>query len=154
MGYTFRIGNATPSFDKDNFPHLGARWVVEPAVHPDAPVFEHDEMTGNSNSRSPSYSVWADFCHSTGLSSLFYDYRGHLKAGHPGCMGITQDDADFVTEALKNYRKEATLEPGFEADWQHEGPATRDYHLARLIWLEFWMQWAVKNCETPAIENT
>ena len=28
-----------------------------------------------------------------------------------------------------------------------------NYHMARLIWLDWWVQWALKNCERPAIYN-
>jgi len=154
MGYDIRIGNAVPVHHKDDFPRLSARWEVEGATSAGAPVFEGDEMTGNSNMRSPSYSAWSEFCEQTGLYPLFYDEDEGLLAQHPGCVGITQNDADAVTQALVHYRSTVTLPPGFEKDWDHEGPPNFDYHYARLIWLEYWMQWAVKNCETPAIQNT
>jgi hypothetical protein len=154
VGYTFTVGNAVPEFHKDDFPELWARWDVEYVAVDDAPSFVGDEATGKGNSRSPSYSAWSDFCRSTGLYEFFYDDRGNLHAGHPGCLGISKEDADFVTAALHRYRAKSTLPPGFESDHFHNGPPTRDYHLARLMWLEFWMQWAIKNCETPAIQNT
>lgn len=154
MGYTFTVGNAVPEFSKDYFPELSARWVVEGATHLDAPTAPGDEMTGNGNCRSPSYTVWSDFCRSTGLYDLFYDGRGHLHAGHPGCIGITAEFADAVSAALSAYRQKATLPPGFEADWSYDGPPNYDYHLARLIWLDWWVRWAIANCETPAIHNT
>jgi hypothetical protein len=153
MGYTFTIGNASPKFSKDDFPYLSARWEVEGATHPDAPVFPNDEMTGNSNSRSPSYTVWSDFARETGLYQFFYDDRGHLNAVHPGCIGLTKEDADLISAALARYQVSALLPPGFEG-WDYNGPARYDYHLARLIWLDWWVRWAVENCETPAMENT
>jgi len=152
MGYTIAIGNAITFFDKDDFPYLFSQWKVEGKTLENAPVFENDEMTGNSNSRSPSYSVWADFCRETGLYKLFLDKEG-LMAEHPGCKGITKDDAKFVSNALKKYQATAILPPGFEG-FTYEGEPRYDYHLARLIWLEFWMSWAINNCEIPAIQNT
>lgn len=154
MGYTFTVGNAIPKCHKDDFPYLAAGWEVEGARNDDAPVFPGDEMTGNSNSRSPSYTVWSDFARATGLYQFFYDERGHLHAGHPGCRGLTPEDAGIVSAALAKYQAQATLPPGFESDWLYKGPANFDYHLARLIWLDWWVRWAVANCETPAIENT
>lgn len=154
MGYTFTVGNAVPTSSKEDFPDLVASWEVDDVQLPGAPVFPGDDMTGNSNSRSPSYSVWPDFCRAVGLHEFFYDSMGHLRAGHPGCVGITQEDADLVSRALESYRAASNLPPGFETDWDYDGPPNYDYHLARLIWLEWWMQWAVKNCETPAIQNT
>lgn len=153
MGYTFKVGNAVPSFDKSDFPYLSAEWEVESATHTDAPAFPGDDMTGKGNSRSPSYTVWADFCRATNLTHVFFDDRGHLLASHPGCIGITAHDLQMVTASLEAYRATATLPPGFESDWLYEGPPNFDYHLARLIWLEWWMRWAVENCETPAIQN-
>lgn len=153
MGYTFTIGNAVPSHSKDNFPCLYAGWKVEPATHPDAPTFPNDEMTGNSKSRSPSYGAWVDFCRDAGIYGLFYDERGRLLGGHPGCVGIDQDFAGGVSLALRRVRAKATLPPGFEG-WDYKGPPRYDYTLARLMWLDFWVRWALENCETPAIQNT
>lgn len=151
MGYTFKIGNAKPVFSKD-YGELRAAWEVEPATSDSAPTFPNDETTGNGNSRSPSYSVWADFCRQVGIYDLFYDDRGSLRAGHPGCAMITADDLSVVKEARQYYEAKVTLPPRFEG-WDYEGPQRYDYHLARILWLEWWMDWALKNCETPAIEN-
>jgi hypothetical protein len=153
MGYNFIVGNAVPKHSKDDFPELRASWQVEIVELPEAPSFPND-VANHSNYRSPTYSAWANFCRNTGLYEFFYDECGHLHARHPGCIGITKEDADFVTAALNRYRAKATLPPGFEKGWDHQGPPNYDYDLARLIWLEWWMQWAVKYCETPAIENS
>lgn len=161
MGYTFKIGNAVPEFSKDDG-YLSARWVVEPMRRDDAPTFPHDEMTGNGNDRSPSYSAWSEFCKATGIYDVFYDERGHLHAGHPGCVMLKRSDLERVKEAREAWQKTSTLPPGFEG-WSVYDEATKtsttpdegkyDYQLARLIWLEWWMAWALDNCETPAIEN-
>lgn len=151
MGYTFTIGNAVPKFSKDCFPDLEAYWDIDGLTRDDAPSFPND--TDQRNMRSPSYSVWHNFCKNTGLYQLFYNEDGNLWANHPGCVGITKEDADIVSAALAKYKLTATLPPGFEEGWNHTGPANYDYDLARLIWLEWWMRWAVENCETPAIQN-
>ena len=162
MGYTFTIGNAVPEFSKDDG-ELLARWDVEGATHPDAPTFPNDQMTGNSNSRSPSYTAWHDFCKTAGIFGLFYDERGHLHAGHPGCVMLTNDDLEVVRLALNEWKKKATLPPGFDGfprfnhearRWETPDEGKYDPILGRLIWLEWWMDWALKNCETPAIQNT
>lgn len=162
MGYTFTIGNATPEFTKDEY-GLWARWVVAGATSPEAPTFPNDGMTGNSNERSPGYSAWAGFCREAGLYDFFYDERGRLHAGHPGCIQITEADHAVVKVALDRCRARATLPPGFsgwgkynEQTGEYETPDEGKYDatLARLIWLEWWMRWALDNCETPAIQNT
>lgn len=114
MGYTFKIGNAVPKSSKDDG-YLRAEWVVEPKSLDDAPIFPNDDMTGNGNDRSPSYSVWADFCRDAGIYDVFYDEATKTST--------TPDEGKY------------------------------DPYLARLIWLEWWMTWALDNCETPAIEN-
>jgi hypothetical protein len=129
---------------------------------PDAPTFPNDEMTGNGNSRSPSYTGWLEFCQETGIYDVFYDERRHLHAGHPGCVMLTRSDLDRVQEARISWQKNSSLPPGF-AGWpvydQQTGVSRStdegkyDCQLARLIWLEWWMAWALDNCVTPAIEN-
>lgn len=152
MGYTLVIGNAEPQFDSQSFPELYARWKCVMTSHPDAPMFPGDEMTGRGNTRSPSYTVWADFARATGIYDLLFD-DGTLRGGHPGCYGLTREDSERITAALGEYQAKATLPPGFEG-WRYDGPPRYDYHLARLIWLDWWVRWAVENCETPAISNT
>jgi hypothetical protein len=152
MSYTFTIGNAVPEFSKDDG-DLSARWVVEGKTLPEAPEFPHDTMTGQSNRRSPSYSGWHEFCKAAGVYDVFYDERGNLQAGHPGCAMLTESDYERVKVALAAWRTHATKPPGFSG-WNNEDEGKYDHVLARLIWLEFWMRWALDNCETPAIQNT
>lgn len=159
MGYTFRIGNAEPYHSKEDG-ILSAGWEVKDITLDDAPSFPNDDMTGKSNERSPSYSVWADFCRETGIYHLFYDDRGHMLCGHPGCMMITQEDLGVVRAARDRWQAKATLPPGFAgwrvANGKVEYPDADKYDatLARILWLEWWMAWALANCETPAIANT
>ena len=156
MGYTFIIGNAILKEDKSDFPRLNSYWEVQPEFSENAPWFP-GEIEQQSNIRSPSYSAWKQFCENTSLYEFFYDERGHLEMGHPGCVGITQPDVDIVSTALKHYKryKKTGLPPGFEdfgACYENQ-PPNYDCDLARLIWLEWWMRWAFENCETPAIQN-
>lgn len=151
MGYTIKIGNATPKFSKD-FNELLARWEVEPAADSCAPVFVNDEMTGNSNARSPSYSGWANFCRAVGLHDFFFDDQDGLITQHPGCEMITQEHLEIVQTALIKYQATTDKTPGFIL-WDDDDTGKFDGNLARLIWLEWWMRWALANCETPAIEN-
>jgi len=67
MGYTLTIGEAKLSYEPED---LYLTIEAEGATHEDAP--DHDRFTGKSNSRSPSYTAWADFCREAGLYELFY----------------------------------------------------------------------------------
>jgi len=162
MGYNITIGNAIPEFSKEDG-ELYACWVVEGACSNDAPTFPNDLMTGNTNSRSPSYTGWNDFCEESGLYDLFYRKWEGLIYNHPGCVPITQEHYQEVYNALERRKNKATKPPGFCCDsqwdkenkvWVTQDEDKYDYILARLMWLEYWMKWALENCETPAIQNT
>jgi hypothetical protein len=152
MGYTFSIGNAVPELSKE-YGDLRAGWVVEHEENEAAPAFLNDELTGHSNSRSPSYSTWHEFCKEADIFDVFYDERGRIDCGHPGCRILTQKDLLKVKSALDVWRIDHDKPPGF-CGWNGEDEGKYDAVLARLIWLEWWMRWALENCETPAIQNT
>jgi hypothetical protein len=161
MGYSFHIGNAVHDiYEEDG--EKWESWPVAGTTHPDAPTFPHDEMTGNGNGRHPSYSGWSAFCKDAGIYEFFYTESGHLKCGHPGTMFITYDDLAVIQLALEARKNIATKPPGFDGypvldkNGQYSSPDQGKYDgtLARLIWLEFWMRWALENCETPGIQNT
>lgn len=149
MGYSFTIGNGVMVKHSDMF----SRWEVEDVELASAPRFDDDEMTGRSNSRSPSYSGWESFCRAAGSSVFNLFYRtpdGHTGEGtlipeHPGAAKIEQKHVDVIAAALEACKKRGTV-AGFR-----EG---QDSTLARLMWLHFWFNWAVENCENPMIQNT
>lgn len=162
MGYSITIGNAKPEFNKDDG-ELWARWTVDGMALPEAPTFPNDEMTGNGNGRSPSYTGWAEFCDAAGLTTLFLEKWEGLMSQHPGCKMLQKEHLLQVQAALEKWKRTATKPPGFEGwgkfneetkQWETPDQGKYDHILARLIWLEFWMKWALENCETPAIENT
>jgi hypothetical protein len=162
MGYNINVGNAKPEFSKDDG-ELYAHWTVDGATSPDAPTFPHDEMTGNGNGRSPSYSAWADFCRDAGIYDLFLEKYEGLMSSHPGCKMLQSEHLLIVQAALVKWKRTATLPPGFcgwpehnreTGTWESPDEGKYDSTLARLMWLEFWMKWALENCETPAIENS
>ena len=164
MGYTFTIGEAEiESFD--DYIRIGAVGAVDM----DAPA--HDDFVGQSNSRSPSYTGWSEFCREAGITELFYgqgwsrEERRHLEpsatfhresiylAEHPGCARIIPGDLTYVREARKAYlEKNPGAVPGFQDEIGVDNGT--DSTLARLIWLEFWLDWALKNCKIPVIQNT
>ena len=147
MGYYIAIGNAVPKFDKDDG-ELYARWVVEETSNENAPSFIGDVCTENRNIRLPSYTGWGEFCDKVGLTELFYDRYEGLFRQHPGCVMITQEHYQTVVDALEEYQKHTKRPPGYDEFGNY------DYNFARLMWLEYWMKWALENCETPAIFNS
>ena len=124
---------------------------------PDAPRFPGDET--RANCRAPSYSQWAFFCHDTGLYSLFHNKTSGLMKSHPGMEGFTEEHVRVVRKALAAYQKaNPRAMPGWVNDDEDDGArdiALRyDGNLARLIWLEWWMSYALKNFENPGIYNS
>lgn len=147
MAYHIAIGNAVPEFSKEDG-ELYACWVVEETSNEDAPSFIGDKITGKSNIRLPSYIGWSEFCEKVGLYDLFFKQWKGLFHQHPGCVMITQEIYQEVFNALEEYQKHAKRPPGYDDFGNY------DYNLARLMWLEYWMKWALENCETPAIYNS
>ena len=169
MGYRITIGNAEPTVpteDDDNQPG----WAVIEYSHPEAPVFPGDDMTGNTNVRSPSYTVWAEFCREAGLYDLFFGASTSTKEKstrevclmprHPGVALLRRSDLLEIRQARERCAaKRWTGErvPGWDPTmtWTdtREPDPKYDGCLARLLWLEWWVEWALTNCKTPALGN-
>jgi hypothetical protein len=170
MGYNIIIGNACLQY------HKGDEYIridVTPATHPDAPT--HCPFTKNSNSRSSSYTAWSKFCDDAGITELFYgqgwnrDIRRYmdctedfhretpLLAEHPGAFALLPGDLEYIAAArAKRERSNGGKPAGFwdmDKEW-NEIDNGEDPTLARLLWLEFWIGWALDNCEMPTISNT
>lgn len=169
MGYTITIGELTAEVS-DEWVRLGARGVSLP----DAPAF--GEPTDHENQRWPSYTGWADFCRDAGIEELFYGMgwsgpeRRYAECSegfhrevpllreHPGAFPITVKDADYVSAAKAAFM---AANPGKVAGFPMddygdiiEGKEAYSATLARLEWLDFWMRWAVENCEKPVVANS
>lgn len=159
MSYDIYIGNAEVEYQEsvNDFELDEYRYEVRVSVKrielDNAPIFENDEMTGNGNSRHPGYVQWSTALEHAGILDLFFNDDTGLMRKHPGCFPIVKSDVDAVKSALEQYKKlypDAT--PRF-GTWENPGKA-EDAVLARLEWLVFWMDWAVNNCERPAITNS
>lgn len=138
MGYSIRIGEET-SFVEDGYTFKD----VQRIEHRDAPTFEFDEMTGNSNYRSPSYSTWRDFVKTVELDELFDE----LMEYHPDTVKLTWDHYDEVEHALGKFEnKYPNIQPTFASD-------DISAHYARLIWLEWWMKYTLENFTNPVFHN-
>lgn len=130
--------------------------VVNDVILPDAPSFPNDSLQ-SCNCRTPSYSAWYEFCRMTGLYDLFFDDECGLMREHPGFQVLHLDHAVAIQNALNDWKaKHPNAIPGFEKfPWRGEVVPTvgYDYTLARLEWLNWWVQWALKHCENAGIYN-
>jgi hypothetical protein len=145
MSYDIYIGNAeVEELEEDD---VSYQIRVNRITLPDAPTFPGDEMTGNGNSRHPGYSQWSEFCRKSGLYNLFFDKEDGLMQSHPGNTALNESHSKVIEQALADWKEDhPNATPGFDND-------LHDPILARLIWLDFWVKWALKNCEHPAIWN-
>jgi hypothetical protein len=126
MGYTIKIGEAVLDAYK---PDLYCRVWVRGEAHDAAPTFPNDEMTGNGNSRSPSYTGWSEFCREAGLYGMFFGMDGRrnpymqgdpnchretpIMSNHPGFEMIGEEDVAAIKAALDAHiAKHGELTPG------------------------------------------
>lgn len=136
---------------------------VEENELPDAPSFPGDEMTGISNGRHPGYAGWDLFLVDAGLKDLFFDEESGLMREHPGTFKLEEKHLQTVREAKTRWQeKHPNAHPGWCIcprkecmPWMSRDVPHQEFDgtLARLIWLEWWMDWALKNCNHPAIHN-
>jgi hypothetical protein len=145
MGWGITIGNAViaPN-DEDSTMHL---LTVEDASHPDAPEWPTNEgdwpdISGKTNYRAPSYSGFASWLAATGLADKVaaFDARG----SNGDVYILRPEERDSVSDARERWER---THPGAVPGWDKSNDGT----LARLIWYEWWMTWALANCERPAI---
>jgi hypothetical protein len=127
--------------------------------HTDGITFPRDVLNGE-NRRMPGYSQWNDFCDETGLRSLFFDPNEGLMRSHPGAFPLKPSHLARVQEAvIARYHACPGRDPGWDYDphWAtkddvDDGVRGRDPNLARLLWLEYWIDRALKG-EKPVIQN-
>ena len=159
MPHHIFIGNAEPIYNEEFNEY---RWVVKKISHETAPTFINDELTGKSNYRSPSFCGWSDFINESGLIDLVNEQEGPFT--HWGCKKINKEHLVIVKNALREWSISHDLPAGFHEDkdfvfdeetdeWEMPEDQKYDWILARLIWLEYWMEWAINNCENPALYN-
>ena len=138
MGYAINIGERTGK--------KGRGRDVAHVELPDAPRFDGDERTGRSNSRHPSYSQWPEFARAVGLDLFFFHAERGTMRDHPGIVPLEPRHLRTVRKALAEYK---ASNPDSVPGWGKR----QDPMLARMLWLEFWISWALKNCKFPAREN-
>lgn len=170
MGYTLRIGELVVMYHQDeDEPRI--ELVAEGVRHDAAPAF--GEPTDHENQRWPSYSSWADFARDAGIHSLFFgkDQDGSkwvrnddLLSQHPGCVPLTERHRREVNDALAEWKRkypDATPTYGKPAPegthplmWADPDNPEENGKMVRLVWLHYWVNWALDNCKQPVFQNT
>ena len=108
---------------------------------------------------------------SVGLFSLFYGKNcsgelirdDALLRNHPGCVPLTERHRKEINEALANFKKvypNAIATYGRPAPegkmvgfWHDKENPVENGWLCRLVWLHYWVNWALDNCKQPVFAN-
>lgn len=156
MSYTIRIGQGHGKARTINGVIDVSKMKVPSMERKDAPQLPNDGMTGKENHRHPGYSQWHNFTLEAGIEDMFYHPVDGLLRPHPGTRILTPSHRETIKTARKQWEeKHPNAIPGFWADYEPtEEEKDYDAILARLIWLDYWISWAVENCEFPCLQNS
>lgn len=142
MSLSITIGNLyTVELDEE----VGPQLYIDKLELPFAPNLPNDS-TGQTNKRNISYFVWPEFLTETNSQEFFDSHLG-ISSDDSGTKSITAHDCLLIEQIRINYQIKANKLPGFCID----EPCDYDGNLARLIWFEWWMKWAVLNTPNPGI---
>lgn len=133
------------------------KYRAESEHHDDAPAF--GEPTDYSNDRWPSYGSWFDFCEAAGVTQfIFDDQRRSLRGGHPGYFVMDKTFAQKINAAYKMFSiKYPDAVPTFDDTHPNADKVCFPYNTpqnhtkARFVWLNYWVQYAVKEYGEDAI---
>lgn len=146
MGYTIIIGEMDIEYDQDlNRPYTFIS-AKEKRLE-NAPAF--GEPTDYTNQRWPSYSSWEMFAKFVGLEDLFFDKMNVLCLikSRPGYTPLTITHKKIVDEVYDKFKKKyPNVKAKFDASDENRW-------FCRLVWLKFWIDWALVNCERPVFYN-
>lgn len=144
MGFNLQIGEAVIDCDAD---YCTISLSVIDEEHEDAPAF--GEPTDRSNQRWPSYSNWHNFIEKFNLSDVFNDEEKGLLREHPGISLITQWHKKRIDEEYEAFmRRYPNAKASYETD------SLNDEYLVRMVWLRYWVDWALSNCKVPSFYNS
>ena len=155
MSYNLRIGNGVKisedqirkeyELDEEDEISEFMQWKVADVYLHEAPSFPDDQLSSHVNTRYPSYSGWESFTKALRIDATMQE----LMPRHPGVVRIKSEHLNAVIKARKYFQKlHPNIEPGFKDNDASSG------HLARILWLEWWMNWALENCDNPMFYNS
>lgn len=154
MGYSIRIGEAFTVVNSDGI----LEHDVVPETHLAAPAF--GEVTDRENKLLPAYGSWLKIVAFCGLEELFWNAVTGLMREEGNPVLLVADHLNIVEEAIEKLRaqypdaiprlgREYPESPD-EAFLLDDG-LIEDESLARILWLQYWIRWAIDNCQEPVI---
>lgn len=139
MGYTITIGDVQPGELICEDGEYRIPMEIEVLTHErDGP--RDGSPTDGTNQRWPDYSGWEEFTQTVGLYDMFYNEDTGIMRNHPGVFELTEEHQMAISRAEGRLKKLPQ--------------AVRELHGGRLMWLSYWVEFAVKHCKRPAIKNT
>lgn len=164
MGYNIYIGNAIIEYNTDTESTIDVS--IERVEIDDAPEFGFGDISSKSNGRFPTYTAMSQFAETVGLYDLFLNKDLGFLYPHLGVKAISKDDLFQIQQAKKNwetthpncknklpYKSKQPVDIEEFSCAMNEAAKKYDWFYARLVWFEFWFDWALKNCQYPAIGN-
>ena len=171
MGYDILIGERieVKTASVENDPCLTvSEYRVNGTEHSNAPTFFDGDISKNTNGRYPGYSSFSDWCCEVGLNDLFFDDEHGLMREHPGIVTLKENHLAQITRARQRWEmthedckskiplkeKQPLGYKGRDISKRSKIDENYDWSYAKLLWYEFWGDWALKNCTRPAIYNS
>lgn len=151
MGMSITIGNAQPVTQRDG--ERVFEWTIDDVTVATAPTWEdQDPARFQANWMCNGYGEWEAFVVAVGLLDLLT--QNGLKRGVQGDLC----SPDQLTPVPLLPRHVATIQQAV-ARWRRKHPdavgrygtTQVDGWTARLEWLLWWSEWALANCEHPAV---
>lgn len=94
-----------------------------------------------SNQKTLKLNEWQDFIQATNLESLFNIENG-INPPQQGQLPLKTQHLEHVSEKYDQYLQKV-LKKG-------EVPL-QNHNMQHLIWLKFWLNWSILNCQNPTI---
>ena len=90
------------------------------------------------------------YCEKAGLTDVFIG-NGTMRGGHPGCFPVEIEMCNRIDFALTEWQRH---HPNAKAIYEGDGEIEENKVLCWLEWLNYWVNWAMKNCKIPVVANT
>ncbi|MGL5718592.1 MAG: hypothetical protein ACRCX2_36650 [Paraclostridium sp.] len=166
MGWYIDIGELKVYEEKDDDGSVLRSFGAEQTTHKDAPYLGFGDVSYDTNSRHPSYAGFGQFVTDVGLRDFFYEeIMGNRSNSF--YTELEENHLETIRKAIDNYldvypdapdkipSKDKEPEGFRNKSWEDRDAITDsmdfDWNYGKLKWYEFWIDWALRNCDKPVI---